>query len=193
MNVIFQRGGLSQVEIARWMGRRHVKDNEAYDLRTPSERAEEVRDLIRRGEVAGDVADQYAQLEAEEADVFLDNRVTTSHKTPHGHCLNNMAELPCPVAISCLSGCLFFARVKNDAASRAYIERTRDESLKELERAKAAEARGVENAKSWTHAHETVISNATRALAIDDDPSVQSGSVVQLNPQGENLGKPIER
>jgi hypothetical protein len=192
VNVIFQRGGLSQAEIARWMGRRHIGDNAAYDLRTPFERAEEMRGLIQKGEVIGIVADQYKQLQGDEADLFLNGRVTTVQATPNGNCLKNMAELPCPVAIACLNNCMFFARVKNDTASRIGIEKVRSESLRELERAKAAEAQGIYNAENWRIAHETVVSNATRALAIDDDPEIQSGSTVQLNPGGKNRGKPID-
>lgn len=42
LNTIGQRGGLSQLEVATWMGRRYTSDNANYDYWTSSEMAEEM-------------------------------------------------------------------------------------------------------------------------------------------------------
>ena len=142
LNIIAQRGGLSQTEIAQWMGRRRVADNAVYDLRTASEMAAEMRQLVSSNEVYGVIADQVQQMPEAERGPFLDARLAMIHTTPHGQCASNIVESPCATAVSCLGGCRQYLRRKGDAKSRESLIRIERETLIDLQQAREAMAAG---------------------------------------------------
>jgi hypothetical protein len=189
MNIVAQRGGLSQVEIAQWMGRRRIEDNSAYDLRSAAEMADEMRALIATNEVFGSIADQVRALPVTERSDFLKQRLTMLHTTPHGQCGSNIVENPCETAVSCLGGCRHYLRKKNDPKSRASLLRIERETLVGLERAR--DAGDIGQAKNWVEDQERVLRTARAALAIDDDPTLTDGEAYMVNPYGPNLGVPL--
>ncbi|MGB8204314.1 MAG: hypothetical protein WCE83_06530 [Candidatus Baltobacteraceae bacterium] len=189
LNTIAQRGGLTQAEIALWMGRRRVEDNTAYDLRTSVEMAAEMRQLVEKNQVYGIISDQVRALPEVERESFLKDRLTMVHVTHLGRCASNIAENPCATAVSCLGGCGHYLRRKGDAKSRVALQRIEREAAEQLERAKALSNKG--NAANWVLTHETVLKNARAALAIDDDPQVADGELRHVNPGGSILGKPL--
>ena len=191
LNMIAQRGGLTQTEIAQWMGRRRISDNAAYDLRTPTEMAAEMRELVAKNEVYGIIADQVQALPEVERGTFLEARLAMSHTTPHGQCASNIAEAPCATAMSCLGGCRQYMRRKGDAKSRESLLRIERETLIALANAREAMAAGKFNAENWVRAQETTLKNARAALAIDDDPSVEIGDIRKVNPDGPLIGEPL--
>jgi hypothetical protein len=189
LNTIAQRGGLTQAEIALWMGRRRVDDNAAYDLRTSVEMAAEMRQLVEKNQVYGTIADQVRALPETEREAFLSSRLTMLHTTPLGQCGSNIAENPCQTAVSCLGGCGHYLRRKGDEASRLALLRIKRETLDALERAKALASKA--NAANWIRGHETVLKNVAAALAIDDDTQIAEGELRHVNPGGPIIGKPL--
>ncbi|MDE2481709.1 MAG: hypothetical protein KGN02_05930 [bacterium] len=191
VNTVAQRGGLSQIEIARWMGRRRVADNSAYDYRTAAEMAGEMRKLLLRNEVYGVIADQVKTLPESERKVFLESRLAMVHTTPHGQCASNIAENPCATAVSCLGGCRHYMRRKGDEVSRRRLLAIEQDTLVALQRAREARNEGKYNADNWVRAQETVLRTVRAALAIDDDATVQLGALRPVNPDGSALGEPL--
>jgi hypothetical protein len=191
INTMAQRGGLSQVEIARWMGRSHIGDNAAYDYRTASEIAAELRELVMKNEVYGDLAKQVAELPADVREPFLKKRLSMGHSTPNGDCTSNVAETPCATALSCLGGCTYFLRRKNDQKSRDRLLVVQSETEVLLANANEAEGAGMYNDANWVNAQRTVLRTIQDALAIDDDPKILEGAFARVNPGGPNLGKPL--
>lgn len=189
LNIVAFRGGLSQVEIAQWMGRRRLEDNAAYDLRSASEMADEMRALIEKNEIFGSITDQVRALPVTERANFLNQRLTMLHTTPHGQCGSNIVENPCETAVSCLGGCRHYLRRKNDPQSRASLLRIERETIVGLERARDAGERG--QAKNWLEAQELVLRTVRAALAIDDDPNLIFGQAYAVNPDGSNRGEPL--
>jgi hypothetical protein len=191
LNMIAQRGGLSQTEIAQWMGRRRVSDNAAYDLRTPTEMAVEMRDLVGKNEVYGVIADQVKALPEAERGPFLEARLAMIHTTPHGQCASNIAESPCATAMSCLGGCRQYLRRKGDAKSRQSLLRIERETLISLSNARAAMSAGKFNAENWVKAQETILKTTRAALAIDDDPTTNIEDIRHVSPDGPLIGEPL--
>lgn len=189
VNIVAQRGGLSQVEIAQWMGRRRIEDNTLYDLRSAAEMADEMRSLIEKNEVFGSIADQVRALPVTERSDFLNQRLTMLHTTPHGQCGSNIVENPCETAVSCLGGCRHYLRKKNDVSSRLSLLRIERETLIGLDRAR--EAGDVGQARNWVEDQERVLRTTRAALAIDDDPTLIDGKAYAVNPDGPNLGVPL--
>uniref|UniRef100_E6PHT1 Uncharacterized protein n=1 Tax=mine drainage metagenome TaxID=410659 RepID=E6PHT1_9ZZZZ len=191
LNTMAQRGGLSQVEIARWMGRRKLTDNRAYDLRTASEMASEMRKLVEQNDVYGTIADQVKMLPEVERSAFIESRLAMVHTTPHGQCASNIAENPCASAVSCLGGCRHYLRKKGDEKSKTRLQSIEAETRIALQRAREAESQGKFNAANWVKAQETVLRTITAALAIDDDDNVEHGALHPVSPDGAVIGKPL--
>lgn len=191
LNVVAQRGGLSQVEIAQWMGRRRIADNVAYDLRTAAEMATEMRTLVNRNEVFGAIADQVRALPEADRTAFLEARLAMLHTTPHGQCASNIAESPCATAVSCLGGCRHYLRRKGDLESRESLLRIERETLVALQRAREAMNEGKFNAENWVRSQETVLRTVRAALALDDDHDVAEGELRHVAPGGPMIGEPL--
>lgn len=191
VNTVAQRGGLTQVEIACWMGRRRIADNTAYDYRTASEMAREMRKLVEKNEVYGIIADQVKALPESDRSSFLESRLAMVHTTPHGQCASNIAENPCATAVSCLGGCRHYLRRKGDKASRRRLLSIEQETLVALQRAREAQNDGKYNADNWVRAQETVLRTVRAAIAIDDDPTIEHGAVRSVTPDGSVLGEPL--
>lgn len=85
VNTLALRGELSDLELARWMGRRHLGDNAAYDHRTAAELAEDTRALIVAGKVHGMIAEMYERLPSSiDRDEVLRTHVSAVHTTALG-------------------------------------------------------------------------------------------------------------
>jgi hypothetical protein len=191
LNIIAQRGGLSQTEIAQWMGRRRVADNAAYDLRSAAEMAGEMRSLVTKNAVYGAIADQVRALPEPDREAFLDARLAMVHTTPLGDCASNIAETPCATAVSCLGGCRHYLRRKGDEASRNRLLTIEAETLPALQRARQAAFEGKYNAENWVRSQETVLHTVRAALAIDDDHDIDTGELRHVAPDGPLLGEPL--
>lgn len=173
------------------MGRRRVEDNIDYDLRSSGEMADEMRRLIQSNDVYGTISDQVQSLPERDRPAYLSARLTMVHTTQHGQCGSNIVENRCETAVSCLGGCRYYLRRKNDAKSRASLLRIRDATIKALERARAARALSKRTAPNWVAAQETVLRTIAAALAVDDDPTLLDGQAAAVNPGGPNLGKSL--
>lgn len=192
VNTMALRGGLSDLELARWMGRRHLGDNASYDHRTASELAEEARELIVAGRVFGTIADIYRKLpEHIDSQEFLKTHVSAVHMTSLGGCIHNLAEMPCPIATNCLSGCGDYIRIKGDQRSKDALVKLRSATQKALSNAAAAKAAGKFNAENWVDGQQRVLNNTDRALAIDEDKTIADGTPVHLNPGADSLGEAV--
>ena len=62
LNTLAQQGGMSQMEIARWSGRKDVAQNADYDHRSGFEMAKRARELLAKGRVHGPIAEIHNRL-----------------------------------------------------------------------------------------------------------------------------------
>ena len=173
------------------MGRSHLGDNAAYDYRSAKELANEYRTLIEKNEIYGTIAEQVRQLPEADKKPFLESCVQMMHHTPSGECASNVAEMPCTLGLSCLSGCRYYMRRKNDAKSRKSLLDLKARTGEALQRAEAAKGQGKHHAKSWVEAQQTILRTISEALSIDDDPAVADGEAVSIVPEGKDMGERI--
>lgn len=116
-----KEGGIGDLELARYMGRKSVQSNAAYDYRTPTARAEEVRDAVRTGNAFGSVSRTYWNLPEIVSDrgisreEYVNTFVRSALRVPGGLCLHNHALEPCPFFIACLRGCGKFLVIRGDS------------------------------------------------------------------------------
>lgn len=190
LNTAAMRGGLNELELARWMGRADLRQNAAYDKRTPSEMARAARKLALAGELYGPIIDVINAMPKEQAEEVLRTHVNTVHITRLGLCRQDLAERPCPIAGACMTGCGQYIRIKGDEKSRDALLVDRERLSVALDRAEEHARAGKRNAENWVRTQRAQVENIDKALAIDARDDLADGTPVYVNPDGATVGKP---
>jgi hypothetical protein len=97
--------GVPDEVIARWQGREHLGDLEAYKHLTPSERIDTLKSALQSGRTKGAVADIYFNLHEDVRDAFLKAQLQAVHVTPLGLCVHDFKISPCPKMLNCVKDC----------------------------------------------------------------------------------------
>ncbi len=182
LNTIAQKGGLSQIDIARWSGRKSVAQNQAYSHITADEFLATVRGIAEgAGEIKifgpmGDVAPQDPVARAE----FLRMQIPAAHTTDLGFCIHDFALTPCQLHGDC-GNCSEHTFVKGDPRQKANVETRLEETEAALERARAASTNGAIGADRWTTHQIKTIERLRKMKAIHEDASIPDGSIAQLS------------
>jgi hypothetical protein len=170
LNTIADNGGLSDVDLAKWMGRKDISQNAVYKHGTLVQRTNAAKDLILSGQTHGRVARIAARIPVDERKVFLDGTIEAVHNTSLGLCLHNFAASPCPDHHECLRGCGDYLRVKGDQDQRKALQELRSKELAALESHQRALTEGFYGADKWADSSKQHIAGIDAALAIDDTP-----------------------
>ena len=179
LNTLAQQGGMSQMEIARWSGRKDIGQNAAYDHRSGVEMAAEARKMMAAGKVQGPVAELHRRLPPVKREAFRDMLYTTAHTTDLGMCANDFSLVPCTEHGAC-AACTQHLVVKGNAAQRSRAETLLDENKTLLQRAEAeAEEETYGASNHVAHLRRTCDALA-RILAVHGDADVPDGNLVQL-------------
>jgi hypothetical protein len=189
LNTLAAKGGLSDLELALWMGRRDITQNEAYKHGTVAERVEWVRQALADGRLHGDIADIYKSInDPVERESFLEAFVSVAHFTPLGICLHDFTLEPCKYHLNCLKGCGEYLRTKGDKEEQRNIKALRVFTEGELEKAKSAMSDKEYGASNWVDHNKEILDGADRALAVDAEPGE---AIVHVFPGGKVLGSPL--
>jgi hypothetical protein len=179
---LLANGGLSDLERARWMGRRDIRQNDAYEHPIKEQRIERLKGGIRAGEAEGSVTQIYHSLPPVSRERFLDAAVAAAHATPFGICLHDFATKPCEFHVQCLSGCGDFVRTKGDQGQIRNILQVKTKAEAVLEAAQRAAEEGFAYAPNWVHQQQRLLAGADRALAIEDSADIPNGDNVAVFP-----------
>jgi hypothetical protein len=191
LNTLLARGGLSDLELARWSGRRDEKQNAAYKHGTVEQRVAWAREMIKNGSLQGPVADTYHAIDDPvEKEDFLITFVSVAHVTPYGVCLHDYSIEPCIYHLNCLSGCSEYLRTRGDEEEADNINSLLSFHLVQLTRSTTAANSGAKGADNYMRHNKRVVEGARAALAVDDTDA-PSGIRVKVFPDGKLLGKPV--
>lgn len=178
LNTLAQAGGLSQLDIAKWSGRKDIRQNHAYDHQSDRD----VLALVRA--VVGDASKAVGPLATVKPsaliprDEFARLKVPTAHTTDFGYCIHDFSMLPCQIHRDCLN-CNEHVCIKGDAFREANIRRQRTETAQLLEEAMAASKEHDAGANRWVAHHEETLERLEQLCAIFDNPNVPAGTVIQ--------------
>lgn len=178
LNTLAQIGGLSQLDIARWSGRRDVSQNDAYN----HESNRDVVALVRK--ISGDEYKPVGPLARLKAitliprDEFARLKVPTAHTTEFGYCLHDFTMTPCQIHRDCMN-CDEQVCIKGDHIREANLRRQRLEARQLLMEAKAAAADGYAGADRWVEHQTRTLQRMDRLCDILDDPSIPNGALIQ--------------
>ena len=121
-------GGLSQLDIAKWSGRKDVSQNKVYDHQSDRDIVALVRETV------GDELRMFGPLAKmhETAmiprDEFASLKIQTAHTTEFGYCIHDFSMLPCQIHGDCLN-CDEQVCIKGDAYKEAIRSGLRDGQL----------------------------------------------------------------
>lgn len=191
LNTLLDRGGLSDLELARWSGRRNIDHNAAYKHGTVEQRVSWARDMIKEGSLRGPAADTYHSInDPIEKDEFLQTFVNVALFTPYGVCIHDYAIDPCPYHLNCLGGCSEYLRTKGDKNEQKKIMEVRDFHLVQLQRVKIETVKDTGTIQNYRAHCERIVEGARAALTVDME-NVPDGKLVKVFPNRKRTGKPI--
>ena len=104
LNTAAQRGGLSQLEIAKWSGRKDISQNRAYDHVPSHELLQKMRDAIGdKTKILGSLA-HIPDIMPISKEQYKNARVPTALPTDTGTCIRDLTMTDCPFYNHCI-GC----------------------------------------------------------------------------------------
>jgi hypothetical protein len=192
LNTLANEGGLNDVELAWWFGRKNIGDNQAYDHRTATQMTEKARQMILSGKIMGPIADAAKQLSPVDAQEFIATQVNAVHHTPYGLCLHDFAQNPCDKHLNCLSGCKEFHRTKGNQTEREGLKTLKSQVTTALEHANKESGEETWGADNWVNHHKTILENIESALSIDEDDTETTDKLVKIHPEGRSIGEAYE-
>ena len=181
LNTLAQAGGLSQLDIAKWSGRKDVRQNRYYDHETPAAVVARIRTAV------GDDTRMFGPMATGPRaalitrDEFARLKVPTAHTTDFGYCVHDYVMAPCQMHRDCLN-CGEQVCVKGESDKENRIRHAHAEATRLLAMAEQADADGELGAGEWAEHHRTQLARITALLDILDDPAVPHGAVIQLMP-----------
>jgi hypothetical protein len=178
LNTLAQMGGLSQLDIAKWSGRKDISQNAVYDHESDRDVLARLRDGI------GDEMKMFPPLvtRPERAPLlraeFRCAPGVAVHTTDFGYCIHDFAMLPCQLHRDCIN-CDEQVCVKGEEFRERNIRRCRDETRALLAEAVAAKADEVAGADRWVEHQQLTLARLDQLCAIFDDPRVPAGAAIR--------------
>lgn len=168
LNTLANEGGLTDVELAWWFGRKSIRDNASYDHRTAEQLTEKSRRMMLSGEIVGSIANAACQLKPLEASEFLKTHVNAVHHTPYGLCTHDFAQNPCEKHLNCLSNCKEYHRTIGNQEERRNLKLLQEQTSTALDHAKNETKEGTWGANAWINHHQNILDNIQKALDLDE-------------------------
>lgn len=178
LNTLAQAGGLSQLDIAKWSGRRDIGQNEAYNHVTPGQMLQKIRDAVGGDEMFGPLAELPKKVLIRR-DEFARLVIPTAHTNNLGHCVHDYTSSPCQLHMDCIH-CQDLVCVKGDAEKTATLRQTLQEARGLMEKAVVELGEGNSGGGRWLDHQRATVDRLSQLSAIMDDPTVPDGAVIQL-------------
>lgn len=184
LNTMAQRGGLSQIEIARWSGRTSVQQNRVYDYMSEFE----IVDMLRQHDSELTLSSNLEELRLEISKKLPISRqefntlaIPSAHITEIGYCIHDYAMSPCQKHMDCFN-CNEQVCVKGDIRLKN-IQDVYDKNKVLVKKMEEDIAAGIAGADRWYEHTKMSLQRAEQLLQILNDPSVPNGSIIKLyNP-----------
>lgn len=181
LNTLAQAGGLSQLDIAKWSGRKDIRQNAAYDHVTPGQMVQKIRDAIGDDSTMFGPLAELSKKTLIPRDEFARLVVPTAHTTELGFCIHDYTMSPCQLHMDCIH-CTDLICVKGDEGKESRLRQQLEEARDLLKRAEEASKDGYYGSDRWLDHHKSTVDRLSQLCSIIDDPNVPIGAVIQLSP-----------
>lgn len=178
LNTIAQRGGLSNLEIAKWSGRADVKQNRTYNHMSEYE-------MLALGEKIDPSKELFGPSEIP----LINLPVTTqefnaleqgaAHVTLYGYCVHDYTMSGCEKYRDCIN-CTEQVCVKGDDERLNRIKEKLAKTERLYAKALGAVNAGEMGADRWFEYHEKTVSRLRELVTILESPEVQDGAQIKL-------------
>lgn len=182
LNTLAQKGGASQLDIAKWSGRKEVSQNRAYDHVSADEMLLLVQDAVGNEDI---LLGQLSNIEGIKKKVVISRdeytqlKVRTAHKTDFGICIHDFSMMPCQLHMDCLN-CTEQICIKGDKRSNDKIRQRKAEVEEALVIAKKAQAEEHVGAYRWIKHQSIELEKLTQLCNIFDNKNVEDGTLIQI-------------
>lgn len=179
LNTIAQRGGLSNLEIARWSGRADVKQNRTYNHMTEYELVGMAERLDPTKALFGPVGEVAKHLPVTMQE-FNTLEHAAVHVTEYGYCVHDYTMTPCEKFRDCVN-CTEQVCIKGDDKEKLdRIKKRLVKSERLICLADAAVESGEMGADRWYQYHKKTVTRLRELVAILDDPGIENGAQIKL-------------
>lgn len=189
LDTIAERGGLSQLEIAKWSGRADIKQNRTYNHMTEYEMVAMVEQLdtsLTLFGPSGSVGTN-VPITIQEFNTLEKGPV---HVTEFGVCVHDFTMTPCDKYRDCLN-CSEQVCIKGETEKLSRIKRRLAEVENQFNSAEIAMHEGLAGADRWYEYHKNTLTRLTELVAILEDPGVEYGALIKL--KNEKAFSPLRR
>ena len=189
LNTMAQRGGLSQLAIAKWSGRADVTQNRTYNHISEYEMVSRAEELDTSLGLFGPVGEIHKNLpiSIQEFNALEKGPV---HITEFGVCVHDFTMMPCDKYRDCLN-CAEQVCIKGDQSKLAHIKKRQEEIILQLNAAKKAIVDGLSGADRWYEYHVNTLKHVEELISILENPDIKDGAQVKL--RNEKVFSPIRR
>ena len=181
LNTLAQAGGLSQLDIAKWSGRKDIRQNAAYDHVTPRQMIQKIRDAVGGDSVMFGPLAEISKKTLLPRDEFARLVVPTAHTTELGYCIHDYTMSPCQIHMDCIN-CSDLICVKGDLEKERKLRTQLDEAQSLMLQSEQASKAQYFGSDRWLDHHKNTVTRLTELLTIMDDPKVPVGAIIQLSP-----------
>ena len=181
LNTLAQAGGLSQIDIAKWSGRKDIKQNAAYDHVTPGQMVQKIRESIGDDTTMFGPLAELSKKTLIPRDEFARLVVPTAHTTELGYCIHDYTMSPCQKHMDCIN-CTDLICIKGDPEKELKLRTQLDESRELMLKAELATKEQYYGSDRWLDHHKVTVERLSELLSIIDNPNVPNGAVIQLSP-----------
>ena len=185
LNTLAHRGGMSQIDIAKWSGRKDIRQNEAYDHMTSHELVEMTRGMTKEDPRLFGPLGELAMRSPLTRDEFMVLEFPTAHTTEIGFCVHDFTMLPCQKHRDCIN-CGEHVCVKGDAPKTRRIMEQLEVAEEQLRRATVSRDEGFFGADRWVEHHQATVDRLRALAQALNDPSVPAGAIIRMVNPGEH-------
>ncbi len=183
LNTFAQRGGLSQLQIAKWSGRADAKQNRTYNHMSEYEMvamAEQLNTSLILYGPSGEV-DKHVPITIQEFNTLEKGAV---HITEFGVCVYDFSMTPCDKYRDCIN-CSEQVCIKGETDKLARIKARLQEVNNQYLAAEKAMTDGLAGADRWYEYHSNTLGRLKDLLSILENPDVVDGAQIKLRNDKE--------
>jgi len=179
LNTIVKDGELSDLDTARWSGRKRVEQTAWYDHTNGRQVTKRAQDMAMSDSLRGPLRGLIQKLPPTEREAFIKARMHSAHMTDIGACFQDWSLAPCHKHGSC-AGCGDHLVIKGNHVHKARAERLLAEHESMLAQAKAAMDAGDYGASNWVAHNEKMVTGLKKTIAVHTDHEISDGTIVQV-------------
>lgn len=180
LNTIAQRGGLGELDIAKWSGRVSVTQNRVYNHITEAEMIEKVKALgINQNNIIPCDSDVNENFEISTLN-DLKNKLAHGavHTTEYGYCVHDYILAPCSKYFDCIN-CSEQICVKGEKQKLERLKSLLNTTEDLVDKAKDAISEDELGADKWYQHQTKTLERVKGMIALMENPELPDGSLIR--------------